>query len=400
MFTSAMSRALGYIEQLLYVVALAYVLSKAVPFYWRWAKSGRRRGLYLGLAMATLFGLIGYIGPAGLLSYPTLEWQFVTVRGLTILVSILYLLTHVFSLPGRARTFFDAISAPLALLLLARFVWAWIAGGPDLKPQSDWRLPLFLVALLLASYSVLIIRVNWSKILPILGQLRTRLQVPPAHPKRFRFLVSLLGVLIALLSVVLIVRIFGRWDIDPWVAQGWRAMYIGLLLFSLFKALPLYVRWMNRQPIFGAVLTLLLCLIFGIVLSDYGLGDLFWRQDESGTQFIVGLSLSSLFALMFLLSFFNEDKGQVGAGRRVAPMAGSDLVAGAGAGFGRGSRVSQRDGLALDPLASGTIHPGHDRGRARCGSLRRLAARRRPGCRVWHRQCRDLGRAFDRPWWP
>ena len=85
-----------------------------------------------------------------------------------------------------------------------------------------------------------------------------------------------------------------------------RLLYLLLLFYSLYKALPLYKRWFNRQPVYGIILAFLMAVLFGVVGQSFGLSDLFWHQDH-WTQFLAGVSLAALWFLMFPLTCLHEN---------------------------------------------------------------------------------------------
>ena len=85
-----------------------------------------------------------------------------------------------------------------------------------------------------------------------------------------------------------------------------RLLYLLLLFYFLYKALPLYKRWFNRQPVYGIILAFLMAVLFGVVGQSVGLSDLFWHEVPA-TQFLAGVSLAGLWLLMFSLTCLHED---------------------------------------------------------------------------------------------
>ena len=139
-----------------------------------------------------------------------------------------------------------------------------------------------------------------------------------------------------------------------------RAVLPVVLAYALYKTRPLYRRLFQQQPISGLILTLLIAaligvparnfgladrfrleapgtqimvaliagadwlllflwgyprlsllmaLLFGLVGREFGMGYLFWNQDD-GTQFLVGLSLAGLCLFLFSVNYF-RDKSKV-----------------------------------------------------------------------------------------
>jgi len=85
-----------------------------------------------------------------------------------------------------------------------------------------------------------------------------------------------------------------------------RLLYLLLLFYFLYKALPLYKRWFNRQPVYGIILAFLMAVLFGVVGQNFGISDLFWHEIPA-TQFLAGVSLAGLWLLMFSLTCLHED---------------------------------------------------------------------------------------------
>jgi tetratricopeptide (TPR) repeat protein len=367
MWALGWTTVLSQLGRLLYLAGLAYVLYKAAPLYWRWAKGRPTHGLLLALLVALPLGLIPRDFGLGGLFWHADGWiQFAVGLGLAELLALLFVrgfsrrrdreqldALAAWSLyrhgPGRwrwpsvgsdrpegetegpppadqdarrsaqARPFLNAMSVPLVALLLMRFLWAATASPPAAAHLRDWRLVAGLLAGLLAANAILWVMGRWPRIRPVLDPLIERLRIRTALAglrERFPIPGAVAGgmaiLLLLAIPLALIVQSRPAWEYyTAATSQIVRLAYIAALAYVVFKALPLYARWVNRQPIYGAILALLLGILFGLVGREFGLGDLFWHQDGE-TQFVAGLSLSLLFVGMFILSFYNEKKEELG----------------------------------------------------------------------------------------
>ena len=83
------------------------------------------------------------------------------------------------------------------------------------------------------------------------------------------------------------------------------ACLIGLLLRP--GTLPIYSRWLYRQPIAASVCALLGGILFGFIGQDLGLGTLFWHED-AWTQFVSGLSVGVIIVVLGIYNFLLDDE--------------------------------------------------------------------------------------------
>ena len=85
----------------------------------------------------------------------------------------------------------------------------------------------------------------------------------------------------------------------------WRFAYCVFLLYTLFKAAPLYARWMKRHPTPAIILGLLMVVVLGLAGKALGVRDLFWHQN-AWAQFLAGLSMALIFSVVFALNYLAE----------------------------------------------------------------------------------------------
>src|SRR5207248_2623183 len=79
------------------------------------------------------------------------------------------------------------------------------------------------------------------------------------------------------------------------------AIQILLKLVVPFRPLDLFLEFIGTHPVFGAIVLLLLSVIFGLTGHRLGLPKLFWHERRS-TQFVAGASTAALYVLIQYLT--------------------------------------------------------------------------------------------------
>ena len=95
-------------------------------------------------------------------------------------------------------------------------------------------------------------------------------------------------------------------DLIRWIVAITTLVAAVPLLIVLISAMPLYTRWLRRCPIMGAILALLLAILYGLVGGDLGLKNLFWHEDRV-IQLVAGASMAALALLLFFFGFLLDD---------------------------------------------------------------------------------------------
>jgi len=83
-----------------------------------------------------------------------------------------------------------------------------------------------------------------------------------------------------------------------------------ILAIVLVAAVPIYLRWLNRHPLFGMIAALPLGLMFGLIGPDLGIDNLFW-DGSNRVRAAAGSSLAALFLILGLLSLIRSEDRRV-----------------------------------------------------------------------------------------
>lgn len=85
-------------------------------------------------------------------------------------------------------------------------------------------------------------------------------------------------------------------------------VYLLVVACTLYRAAPLYSRWLNRQPLFVAIFALVGGIVLGAIGQSMGLSTLFWHEKPL-TQLIAGMAVGALLVIMGVYSFdLDENK--------------------------------------------------------------------------------------------